>query len=211
MPTVTKLHPDEKRPRRVRIEVDGEPFAEVAVKVAEQLGLEPGREVERDALARELERAETEWAMERALGFLSYRSRSREEVGRRLDRDEVAERVRDRVLARLLETGLLDDDAFCAGYVRSRIAVHPEGVRRMAEELYRRGVPWARSLPVIEQALEQEGVSESELLARAGEKRLRALGGLSPAAARRRLFEHLARRGFPLEEVRAWVERAVAD
>jgi regulatory protein len=211
VPIVTKIEPDGRRPRRVRIEVDGEPFAEVAARAAERLGLEPGREVERDAFARELERAETESAMERALGFLSYRSRSREEVRRRLDRDAVPDPIRDRVLGRLEGTGLLDDDAFCAAYVRSRIAVHPEGVRRMAEELHRRGVPRTRSLPAIQRALEGEGVTEAELLARAGEKRLRALGGLSPAVARRRLFEHLARRGFPLEAVRAWVEEAVGD
>lgn len=211
MPIVTKLEPDGRRPRRVWIELDGEPFAEVGAKVAERLGLEPGREVERDALARELERAETESAMERALGFLSYRSRSREEVRRRLDRDAVPEPIRDRVLGRLEETGLVDDDAFCAAYVRSRIAVHPEGVRRMAEELYRRGVRRERALPVVTRVLAEEGVSEAELLARAGEKRLRALGDLPPPVARRRLFEHLARRGFPLEAVRAWVEGAVGD
>lgn len=209
MAAVTGVGPDGETPGRVAIEVDGGRFALVLERVAERLALAPGQEVDRAELARRVERAETETAMERALQFLSHRARTRAEVRRRLERDAFPDPCVERVLTRLDETGLVDDEAYCAAFVRDRLALRPTGVRLLIDELCRRGIPRERALPLARRVMEEERVTEGDLLARAAEKKARELGRLPPATARRRLFDHLARRGFPLDDIRACVDRAL--
>lgn len=191
------------------IEVDGSPLATVSVHGLKRLGIAQGAEVDRATLAARIERAEFEATTERALQILSYRSRTREELRRRLAEDGYPEQALAAVLRRLEESGLLDDPAYCAAFIRSRLARRPEGVRRMAEALHRRGIDGEAALAAIRRVLEEEGVSERELLERAAEKKLRALAGTPRQVARRRLFDHLARRGFPLDEIRAFLERGL--
>jgi regulatory protein len=149
--------------------------------------------------------------MQLALRFLSHRSRTCAEVRRRLEREGLARGVVERVLTRLEETDLLDDDRYCAAFVRDRLALRPTGLRVLLEELYRRGIPRERALPIVQAVLREEGVTEDHLLTAAAEKRARALRSLAPATARRRLFDHLVRRGFPLDDVRLCVERILPD
>ncbi|MGH7545420.1 MAG: regulatory protein RecX, partial [Gemmatimonadota bacterium] len=136
MGTVTAVGPDAERVGRVAIEVDGARFALVLERVAERLALAPGQEVDRVELARRIGRAETETAMERALQFLSHRARTRAEVRRRLERAAFPDEVIERVLQRLLESGLVDDEGFAAIFVRDRLALRPTGVRLLVDELY---------------------------------------------------------------------------
>jgi regulatory protein len=210
MGTVTAVGPDAEGPGRVAIEVDGARFALVLERVAARLALVPGQEVDRAELARRIERAEGETAMELALRFLSHRARTRAEVRRRLERAAFPDDVIERVLQRLVETGLVDDEGFAAVFVRDRLALRPTGVRLLVDELYGRGIARERALPIVRRVMAEEGVTEEDLLTRAAEKKARALGRLAPATARRRLFDHLARRGFPLDDVRACVDRALA-
>lgn len=205
MGTVTAVGPDAEGAGRVAIEVDGARFALVLERVAGRLALAPGQEVDRAELARRIERAETETAMELALRFLSHRARTGAEVRRRLGRAAFPDPCIERVFERLSESGLVDDEGFAAVFVRDRLALRPTGVRLLVDELYGRGIPRERALPIVRRVMEEEGVTEEDLLRRAAEKKARALGRLAPAAARRRLFDHLARRGFPLEDVRACV------
>lgn len=149
--------------------------------------------------------------MQRALRHLSYRTRTRAEVERRLERDGVSPEVVERVLGRLEETGLLDDDRYCAAFVRDRLAHRPVGLRVLLEQLYRRGIPPERARPIVQAVLQEEGVREEDLLSTAAKKRARALRRLPPAAARRRLFDHLVRRGFPPDDVRLCIERILHD
>lgn len=154
---------------------------------------------------------EAEAGMESALRFLSHRSRTRFEVQRRLERDGLSREVVERVLGRLEETGLLDDDGYCAAFVRDRLALRPVSVRVLLEELYRRGISRERAGPIVQAVMAEEGVTEQDLLTAAALKKARALGRLPPATARRRLFDHLVRRGFPLDDVRPCVERVLDD
>lgn len=207
--TVTGLRPEEgaAAAARVTVEVDGAPLATVSVHGLKRLAIAEGAEVDREALAARIEQAEIEATLERALQLLSYRSRTREELRRRLAGEAYPEPALGAVLRRLEETGLVDDRAYCAAFIRSRLAGRPEGMRRMAEALYRRGIDRDAALATIQRVLEEDGMSERELLERAAEKKLRALAREPRQVARRRLFDHLARRGFPLDEIRAFVER----
>jgi SOS response regulatory protein OraA/RecX len=116
-------------------------------------------------------------AIDAALNFLSYRQRTGREVHRKL-----AER----------------DEAFVAAYVRDRIAHRPMGVRRMIQELYLKGIAREVALPVIEETLREEETDERTLAERVVAKKRRTLKSKTrdEAVLRRRLRDHLIRRGF---------------
>lgn len=208
-PTITGLRPEEGAPDRVTVEVDGEPLAVVSVRALERLCLATGDEVNREALSGEIERAEVEIVMDRALQLLSYRARTREELRRRLGGEGYAEERVAAALRRLEETGLVNDGAYCAAFIRGRLAAHPEGVRVMVEALVRRGIARERALEAVRRVLEEEGVSEGDLLDRAARRKLRSLVRQPRTVARRRLFDHLARRGFALDDIRRFVEASL--
>ncbi len=137
-------------------------------------------------------------ALEAALNFLSYRPRSCQEVRRKLASRGYDEGIIETAVERLTAVGLLDDEAFIGNYVRDRIAHRPMGVRRMANDLYLKGISRDVAVPVIKHVLRHDGVDERALAMRAAEKRHQALerGGAVDSTMRRRLGEHLARRGF---------------
>ncbi len=149
-------------------------------------------------------------AIDAALNFLSYRPRTGREVRRKLAERGFSEGTIQAAMERLGAVGLVDDEAFIGAFVRDRIAHRPMGVRRMAQELYIKGVPREVALPVIERVLATEETSERALAERVVAKRLRA-PPRSPAELaifRRRLRDHLVRRGFDLAVVQGVLEAA---
>jgi regulatory protein len=102
------------------------------------------------------------------------------------------------VVQRLADEGLQDDRRAAAAHVRSARQVKARGRLRIARELEARGLAPA----VVAEALsvltpEDEAAELGRVLARR-----RPPGRLDPAV-RRRLFQHLLRRGFPADLIAA--------
>lgn len=147
-------------------------------------------------------------AVDAALNFLSYRQRTAQEVRRKLAERGFSPETIEAAVGRLCAVGLVDDEAFVAAYVRDRLAHRPMGVRRMAQELYLKGIPRDFAQPVIERVLQEEGADEWSLACRVVEKKRSTLT-LRPgdrAVVRRRLRDHLIRRGFESRLVREAVD-----
>ena len=72
-------------------------------------------------------------AHERALGFLSFRPRSRSEVERNLSRHGVSPEAVKAVLTRLQETGLVDDAGFAGYWAGNRQQFSPRGDRAIRQ------------------------------------------------------------------------------
>ncbi len=137
-------------------------------------------------------------AIDAALNFLSYRQRTGREVRRKLVERGFSSEVIEAALGRLAAVRLVDDEAFVGAYVRDRIAHRPMGVRRMIQELYRKGISRELALPVIQEVLREEETDERSLAERVVEKKRRTLKSRSQdeRVLRRRLRDHLIRRGF---------------
>jgi regulatory protein len=124
-------------------------------------------------------------------------------------RDYTAAELRDRLLdkghteadagdcvARLLADGTLDDRRVAAVHVRTARDIKGRGRLRIERELIQRGIAPALAHELVaELPSEDEQAQIARLLAR---KRLPAR--LSPPE-RRRLFQHLLRRGFPADAI----------
>ena len=130
-------------------------------------------------------------AREAALRFLAYRPRSEAEVRRRL-LDRFPELLVERVVQRLKAQHLLDDASFASQWRRNREQHRPRAKGLVRQELRRLGVP----TEVADQAL--EGFDDASNAYRAGQRLARRLAGAHDQESdfRRRLGEHLRRRGF---------------
>jgi len=196
---VTALRQQTKNRQRVNVFLDGK-FA-FGLQATVAASLQVGQALSPEDIDQLRKRDEAEVAYERALGFLSYRPRSRAEVETYFRRHKVMPEVIETVTERLLAAGLLDDSAFASYWVENREAFRPRGARALRFELRRKGVPDA----VVEEAIGD--VDESEGAYRAARERARRLGGLDYPTFRRRLGGFLQRRGFGYGVVKETVER----
>lgn len=149
----------------------------------------------------------SEEAWNAALSYLSYRSRSHWELERHLRRRGYEQDLVEQALHRCNGLGLVDDQAFAAAFSRDRIRLRPRGVSRLEAELLQKGVSREDAEAGIRTAFEDEELTELELLEATARRRWRRLAAADPSTARRRLFGHLARSGFPIDDVWRIVER----
>ena len=206
MPEVTGLSPAKRRSGWTQIELDGAAPCLLPDEDVYRLRLEVGADLGETELAAVRTSAARAEAMRVGLRHLSVRPRSRREVERRLRRDRIDPAGIERALERLEALGYLDDGEFAAAFARDRIRLRPCGVRRMRSDLLARGVSPEAAEQGIRAAMAEEGVTEGALLERVAVRRASRLKETEPAAARRRLFAYLARRGFSAGSVRAWIE-----
>ena len=139
-------------------------------------------------------------ARQEALRFLSYRSRSRAEVRRKLAHRYPSEVV-EQVIARLVEQLYLDDLAFAIEWRRQRERRRPKGQSVLQRELQGLGV----DREVIREAL--EGIEEADNAYRAAEPIARRLASVDYARFRQKVWAFLQRRGFDHSAIRSAVER----
>lgn len=219
-----KLTKVEQRPNgeRVRLYVDGEdaPRLEIATDLLLRSGLARGDTVTESRLAALQQEDEGYRAREAALSLLAHRARSRMELRRRLHRKEFSEAAIDEVMTWLEERDYVDDAAFAESFVRDRLRLRPRGRLGLAQELRRKGVGDDVAESAIEGVMEAADVDEvslarqsAEAWARKNRSAVRAAAGSREdrATARRRLYGHLARRGFTGEAVRAAMAAVLDD
>jgi regulatory protein len=133
---------------------------------------------------------------DRALGLLAVRARSRNELERRLrsagfEQEEISE-----TLDRLSAVGLVDDEAFARAFAEHAVGTRGEGRWAVESALIARGVSRETIDVVVSEVTEERGDESDRALALA-RSRLGRLGRGDPAAAYRKLFSFLARRGYP--------------
>ncbi len=127
------------------------------------------------------------------LDQLSIRARSRAELETTLRRRGVPDDVSQQLLDRFEQVGLVDDHAFAQAWVESRQRGKGLAPRALAHELRRKGV----ADDVVRQTVADiDRESQYEAARRLVERRLRAVAGLDPTAAQRRLLGLLARKGY---------------
>lgn len=145
--------------------------------------------------------------LEAAARFLEARSRSVAEVRRRLTGAGYRSDLVEGALERMLELGMLDDEAFARAWVESRDRVRPRGERAIRSELGLKGVERSIADTVLADrragsaAPGEDGqpgpgpdsVAAERLLARNARALERVL---DPRARRQRAYALLARHGF---------------
>ena len=103
----------------------------------------PGRQSRETSTQRRERRAsvtDVAEVLDAAARFLEARSRSVAEVRRRLVGSGYQAELVERAIARLVQQGYLDDDAFTRAWVESRDRARPRGERALRLELIQKGI-----------------------------------------------------------------------
>ncbi|MCI0607981.1 MAG: RecX family transcriptional regulator [Anaerolineae bacterium] len=199
MKKITALVAQKRNPNRVNIYLDGEYAFSLARIVAAWLKV--GQELDEEKIKRLQAEDARERAIQQALLFLSYRSRSESEIRQNLLKHEIPEDVIEQTLQRLRQDGLANDDQFAQAWVENRSAFRPRSRHMMAMELRQKGL----DDETVSTAL--EAVDDETLAYEAAQKRVTRLKGLKWVDFRKKLSEFLARRGFSYSVIAPVVTR----
>ena len=139
---------------------------------------------------------------------LSMAPRSRAQLERKLSQRGCDPEVAARVLDRMTEVGLVDDEAYAEMLVRSKQGAKGLARKGLAHELRKQGI----DQETAEEALGQVGIDDErakaeELVA----KKLRTMTGLAPDVQARRLAAMLARKGYSGEVAWPVIRDAIND
>jgi regulatory protein len=190
---ITALEPQINNPERINLYVDGRFLLGVNAAIVLQMGLRLEQELSPDQLEQLRSEEAEQQAVDRALNYLSYRPRSREEVRRYLRRKETPPEIIEAALARLDRLDFVNDRTFAGFWIESREQFSPRGARALKNELRMKGV----ERDVVDELVDDEQDEERAL--RAGRKKAISLvhnPGIDYATFRNRLGSFLQRRGF---------------
>jgi regulatory protein len=193
---ITSLQPQSKDPERLNLFVDGQFLMGIHALIALQMGLKVGQELTQQQVEQLRQEEALQQAIARALNYLSFRPRSREEVKRYLHRKETPAELIDRVLERLDQLELINDQAFAEFWIESRARFNPKGAQAIRSELRQKGV----TREVVEEMVDDE--QDEERAHQAARKKAQSLIGqpdMDFKTFRLRLGSFLQRRGFSYE------------
>lgn len=199
MKKITALLAQKRNPNRVNIYLDGEYAFSLALIVAAWLKV--GDELDEEKLNRLQAEDARERAIQQAMLFLSYRSRSESEIRQNLRKHEIPEEIIEQTLQRLRQDGLANDNQFAQAWVENRTTFRPRSRRMMAMELRQKGL----NDEAVASAL--EAVDDENLAYEAAQKKVGRLKDMEWLDFRRKLSEFLARRGFSYSVITSVVTR----
>ncbi|MGI5837145.1 MAG: regulatory protein RecX [Chloroflexota bacterium] len=140
--------------------------------------------------------------LDAALTLLSYRPRSVFELRSRLLRKGFESGHIEDALERLKRMGVVDDADFAQFWVENRQRHRPRGGRLLQAELRAKGI----ERDVIESVLPDEQ-EEDAAAYRVAQRKARSLDGLDWQTFRKKLGDHLVRRGFGYETANYTVKK----
>jgi len=186
----------------VEITAEGSVIARVRKVHFDKCPVRPGDEIDIDAWINRLAAAQFTDAYEAALTSLDYCARSARELTNALRRKGYVEPAVEAVMARLGETGLIDD----AGYARRMAEVQstkPVGLYAFKRKLKAKGI----SDEDAEEALAAFDDEQQRAAALEAAQRLyRKYEALPPREARAKLSQALARRGFSWDAIEGVID-----
>ena len=147
-------------------------------------------------------------ALEKSIALLAVRARSGGEIRQSLRRIGYAPETVSRVMEKLEQEHLLDDQDFADAWTRSR-ASRRYGPRRIALELRQKGISEEDAAAALE-AIPEEDLRENAL-SMARKALLRAKPGEDPRRTRQRIIESLIRRGYSFEDARIACDEVLGD
>jgi len=139
------------------------------------------------------------------LRFLSYRGRSEKEVREYLKKKQAPEEIIEKIIARCMEYGFVNDEKFAKDWTASRAKFRGKSKRIIKMELLQKGV--GREL--VEKTMsEGEGkkIDDEKQARMLAEKRMERLRGLPREEIFRKLAGFLGRRGFDYEVIKRVID-----
>lgn len=144
-----------------------------------------------------------------ALTLLTARQYTARNLRRKLVQKGFGADDSDATIERLVANGLLDDARYAAAFARGRLLGPGASKRRIKQQLYQRGIHGEIAEDAIESVIEDEPVDLEAVVEKDARKKLASLAGLEPLVIRRRLYSHLARHGYDIDEINAVMRKVL--
>lgn len=146
------------------------------------------------------------YALDRAVGYLAARARSKREIEQKLLQAGYRPCTVEMVLYKLEREHLLDDADFARQWVESR-SMHQLGRNRIAQELRRKGVSPEEAEEALGAIDEEEQLTGAIKLAERAAARIKP--GEDPRKAAHRIYAMLSRRGYSWDTAREAVSQVL--
>jgi regulatory protein len=190
---ITTLQTQATNTERINIFVDGHFLMGANALIVLQMGLQVGQELTEGQLEQLRNEETLQQAVDRALNYLSFRPRSRQEVRNYLRRKNTPPELIDTVLSRLDRLDLVNDRTFANFWVETREQFSPKGAHALKSELRQKGV----QREIVDELIDDE--QDEDRAWRAAQKKAQSLfhqPDLDYPTFYRRLGSFLQRRGF---------------
>ncbi len=148
-------------------------------------------------------------AYETALNLLTARPYTTRNLRRKLVQKEFPPAEVDAAIERLVGNGILDDSRYAAQFARGRLLGPGSSRRRIRQQLFQRGIGGEIANAAIESVIDEESVDLEAVIEKDARKKLASLSGLEPVVIKRRLYSHLARRGYDIDEINAVLKKVL--
>ena len=139
-----------------------------------------------------------EKAMDLAVKYLSFKSRTSSEMIDYLKKKNIDEKIIADVMQKLGEYRYIDDVVYLKNYVENNRHLNYYGSRRMSQDLKKRGISDQLLLSLEDLFSKQDEYQCCEIVAK---KNLRILKGQTSAQKKKKLYDKLGRMGYPTEMV----------
>lgn len=186
---ITALKIQKRNKNRVSVYLDGEYAFGLSQIVAGWLVT--GQELSEEKIKELKAKDQIEIAMQKALNYLSYRPRSKQEIRQNLKiKHQLEEGIIDQIIERLERSGFVDDQNFAEMWIENRSEFRPRGSHALRLELRKKGIDEL----TISEALTD--LDEDHLALKAARKQARKYKHLEWLDFRKKMTGFLARRGF---------------
>jgi regulatory protein len=146
---------------------------------------------------------------EAALNLLTARPYTARNLKRKLVQKGFAPTEVDAAIERLVGNGILDDNRYAAQFARGRLLGPGSSRRRIRQQLFQRGIGKDIADAAIEAVIAEESVDLAAVIEKDARKKLAMLSGLEPPVVKRRLYSHLARRGYDVDEINVVMKKVM--
>jgi regulatory protein len=201
MPQVTAITKQRRHETRFSVAVDGVYAFSLSDLDLSASSLRVGSQLSELEVAEWQARAGSSKAYNQAVGYISLRLRSEQELRQYLRRKGYDDGITDEIIERLRAISLLDDAKFAAAYVRDRQIGRPRSASALRFELAKRGV----NREVIDEVLASELASDGSAALELARRKRRQYPDDS------KLMAYLARQGFRYDEVRRALEQLAEE
>ncbi len=197
---ITALIVQKRNPDRVNVFMDGS----FSFSVSRLVGawLKVGQPISQQKLKELLSADEMEKAFQSAVHFLSFRSRSENEIRLNLKKKEFSPLAIGETINKLKDAGLVDDAEFARQWVETRVHSKPRSRWLMEYEL--------RQKKVLDDQISQafEIIPDDSTLAlQAARKKMHQFSHLEKDAFRKKITSFLMRRGFQYDVIRQTLDQ----
>jgi regulatory protein len=134
-----------------------------------------------------------------ALGYVALRPRSKWEIEFYLERKKASPALKEQILNKLSNIGLIDDEKFAQAFVNDRRLLRPTSRRKLSLELRKKRV----ADEVIEAALGSDPAEEQTALRDIIERKLRQ----TKYQDNLKLMQYLARQGFSYGDIKSALQK----